>query len=180
MLTVVGQLNSLEEATDYDRRIADWFGKLGSGCVSTRPCYNCFSLISDSICLCMPVFECPKCGYENGKGLYESFKNTEIYDNSILGSLIIGTGVTMSHDDVLVIENLEEQIRTRAYFLWEQAGRPDSGELEFWVEAEKEYRGEVFPLDFLPVQSEDDYFDVNDYLSPPGGGYSKRELRMRG
>lgn len=28
-----------------------------------------------------------------------------------------------------------ERIRVRAYFLWEQAGRPEGGDLEFWDQA---------------------------------------------
>ncbi|HUR53235.1 MAG TPA: DUF2934 domain-containing protein [Gemmataceae bacterium] len=33
---------------------------------------------------------------------------------------------------------LEDVIRTRAYYLWEQAGRPDGDGAEFWFEAERE------------------------------------------
>jgi hypothetical protein len=32
----------------------------------------------------------------------------------------------------------EDQIRARAYFLWEQAGRPEGDGAQFWLEAEKE------------------------------------------
>ena len=32
----------------------------------------------------------------------------------------------------------EEQIRARAYALWEQAGRPDGDGTQFWLEAERE------------------------------------------
>jgi hypothetical protein len=32
----------------------------------------------------------------------------------------------------------DEQIRTRAYFLWVQAGRPSGDGLQFWLEAERE------------------------------------------
>ncbi|MBY0461298.1 MAG: DUF2934 domain-containing protein [Gemmataceae bacterium] len=32
----------------------------------------------------------------------------------------------------------DEQVRARAYFLWEQAGRPDGDGAEFWVRAEQE------------------------------------------
>jgi hypothetical protein len=32
----------------------------------------------------------------------------------------------------------EDVIRTRAYFLWEQAGRPDCDSAQFWLEAERE------------------------------------------
>jgi hypothetical protein len=32
----------------------------------------------------------------------------------------------------------DEQIRTRAWQLWEEAGRPEGRDEEFWYEAEKE------------------------------------------
>jgi hypothetical protein len=32
----------------------------------------------------------------------------------------------------------DEQIRARAYFLWEQAGCPTSDGVQFWLEAERE------------------------------------------
>ena len=42
----------------------------------------------------------------------------------------------MPRDDVL------EPIRTRAYFLWEQAGRPEGGDLAFWDQARAEIESE--------------------------------------
>jgi len=42
----------------------------------------------------------------------------------------------MARDDVL------EPIRTRAYLLWERAGRPEGGDLEFWERARKEIEAE--------------------------------------
>jgi hypothetical protein len=35
---------------------------------------------------------------------------------------------------------MEDEIRRRAYELWEQYGRPDSGEEEFWLKAEREIK----------------------------------------
>lgn len=43
----------------------------------------------------------------------------------------------MSRDDVL------EPIRVRAYFLWEQAGRPEGGDLNFWDEARRQVEREA-------------------------------------
>jgi hypothetical protein len=34
----------------------------------------------------------------------------------------------------------ESEIAERAYHLWEQAGRPDGGSLDFWLQAEGELR----------------------------------------
>ena len=33
---------------------------------------------------------------------------------------------------------LDDVIRTRAYFLWEQAGRPGGDGAQFWLEAQRE------------------------------------------
>lgn len=35
----------------------------------------------------------------------------------------------------------DDQVGQRAYFLWEQAGRPEGNGQEFWLAAEKELRG---------------------------------------
>ena len=37
-----------------------------TGCISARICSNCNHLISDSICLCNPIFICPNCQHKNG------------------------------------------------------------------------------------------------------------------
>ena len=42
----------------------------------------------------------------------------------------------MARDDVL------EPIRVRAYYLWEQAGKPDGGDLAFWDEARRQIEHE--------------------------------------
>ncbi len=42
----------------------------------------------------------------------------------------------MARDDIL------EPIRIRAYQLWEQAGRPEGGDLEFWERARQEIEAE--------------------------------------
>jgi hypothetical protein len=36
----------------------------------------------------------------------------------------------------------EEQIRKRAFELWEQAGKPEGREDEFWDQAQRELQGE--------------------------------------
>jgi hypothetical protein len=40
-------------------------------------------------------------------------------------------------------ESMKEQIRIRAHELWEQAGRPDGREEEFWYEAERDITREM-------------------------------------
>jgi DUF2934 family protein len=37
----------------------------------------------------------------------------------------------------------EERMRVRAYYLWEQAGRPEGSEGAFWAEAERQMRAEA-------------------------------------
>jgi len=38
--------------------------------------------------------------------------------------------------------NIEDEVRRRAYELWEQYGRPEGGEEEFWLKAEREIKQE--------------------------------------
>ncbi|MGI4953819.1 MAG: DUF2934 domain-containing protein [Janthinobacterium lividum] len=42
----------------------------------------------------------------------------------------------MARDTIL------EPIRVRAYFLWEQAGRPEGGDMDFWDEARRQIEQE--------------------------------------
>lgn len=46
--------------------------------------------------------------------------------------------------------SLDEQIRTRAYYLWEQAGEPKGTPDEYWEEARTEVEKEV---DAPPIES---------------------------
>ncbi len=39
-------------------------------------------------------------------------------------------------------EVYEDEIRARAYKLWEEAGKPDGGMDDFWFEAERQIREE--------------------------------------
>lgn len=39
--------------------------------------------------------------------------------------------------------SLVEETRRRAYELWENAGRPEGRELEFWLQAEREVRHKI-------------------------------------
>ena len=40
-----------------------------------------------------------------------------------------------------MVQPTEEQIRKRAFELWEQAGRPEGREDEFWNQAQRELQG---------------------------------------
>ena len=46
----------------------------------------------------------------------------------------------------------EEQIRVRAYYLWEQARRPEGSEAAFWAEAERQLRAEAPPVSTRAVR----------------------------
>ena len=54
----------------------------------------------------------------------------------------------MSRDAIL------EPIRVRAYFLWEQAGRPEGGDLAFWDEARRQ------------IEAEDEAQSTPDHATP--------------
>ncbi len=41
----------------------------------------------------------------------------------------------------LTITITEDQIRRRAFELWEQRSRPEGYEVEFWLQAERELKG---------------------------------------
>lgn len=41
------------------------------GCRSTAVCNSCGAVVSDSICLCIPAFTCPRCGVKNEPMIYK-------------------------------------------------------------------------------------------------------------
>lgn len=43
------------------------------------------------------------------------------------------------------MSGLEHKIRQRAYELWEQSGKTDGSEMDFWLQAEREVRAEAAP-----------------------------------
>lgn len=45
----------------------------------------------------------------------------------------------------------EEQIRTRAYYLWQQAGDPKGAPDEYWEQAREEVEKEAPPTESGPV-----------------------------
>lgn len=76
VLSILGKLNSLQEAEEYNRKEVD-APVLYRGCINSRACINCFSIVQDSICLCSGFFECPRCGHINGKELFKSISLIE-------------------------------------------------------------------------------------------------------
>lgn len=43
------------------------------------------------------------------------------------------------------MSSLEDKIRQRAYELWEQSGKTDGSEMDFWLQAEREIGAEAAP-----------------------------------
>lgn len=64
--------------------IEEYRARGGGGCISSRICEKCNHLISDSICLCLPYFVCPNCGFENGVRIKEGIKNIREFRSSFI------------------------------------------------------------------------------------------------
>lgn len=74
MLSIREDLKTAEAAKAYNRRISDYrceamAKSYHTGCISALACEHCYHVISDSICLCVGVFTCPKCGADNGRAM---------------------------------------------------------------------------------------------------------------
>jgi Protein of unknown function (DUF2934) len=52
------------------------------------------------------------------------------------------TGAVLANGGAVMPDPTDDQIRTRAHQLWEQAGKPEGREDEFWHQAEKELQEE--------------------------------------
>lgn len=61
----------------------------GFGCIGERTCNSCGAVVGDSICLCMGIFTCPRCGTENN----QSFLGT-ITPMTELDNIYIGLGIS--------------------------------------------------------------------------------------
>lgn len=78
MLSIRQDLKTREAADAFNKRIYDWrceAAQTGAhpGCIGELACVHCYHVISDSICLCIGTFTCPKCGEQNGTPIrYES------------------------------------------------------------------------------------------------------------
>ncbi len=79
----------VEDPVEYNRKINEFRAQPGSyGCVGTRACEGCGVLVSDSICLCIGAFDCPKCGYQqrpfNTTGTFIEFKGPQWMGDGIV------------------------------------------------------------------------------------------------
>lgn len=65
------KIGETDDPKEYNGRIAESRYEAiekgySTGCVGARACEGCKSIIADSICLCIPSFICPECGFDNG------------------------------------------------------------------------------------------------------------------
>jgi hypothetical protein len=68
MLSIRENLGSLEAANKYNASTREGQMKW-RGCIGSLACVHCYHVIRDSICLCVGIFDCPKCGKKNGREL---------------------------------------------------------------------------------------------------------------
>lgn len=71
MLSIRQNLKTREAADAFNQRIHDHRCEsvrmgMHPGCIGELACIHCYHVISDSICLCIGVFVCPKCEGQNG------------------------------------------------------------------------------------------------------------------
>ncbi len=66
-LSIRQNLGSREAADAFNQRVYESKATPYSGCIGELACVHCYHVISDSICLCIGRFTCPKCGKENGR-----------------------------------------------------------------------------------------------------------------
>ncbi len=50
------------------------------------------------------------------------------------------------------MDDLREMVRSRAYTLWERAGRPQGRSQEFWIAAQQEIGGDAASIPFDPFE----------------------------
>lgn len=62
---------TIEQAKKYNRGIAESIGDAiingtGFGCVAKRACEGCGIINHIGPCMCLPIFKCTECGFDNG------------------------------------------------------------------------------------------------------------------
>lgn len=55
---------TVDNPDQFEKENSETNKKYG-GCVGERACYGCGAIIADTICLCIGVFTCPRCGHKN-------------------------------------------------------------------------------------------------------------------
>lgn len=72
--------------------------------------------------------------------------NTQKNISGLLGGLINNIfGENFRPGEEIGVAPSEDQIREKAYLLWEEAGRPEGDGVEFWIRAETDLSNNVSP-----------------------------------
>ncbi len=110
MLSITGQLNSKEEALEFNRKVS--MAKFnGGGCIATMACRGCYALITDSLCLCAMCITCPKCGYNHNDDI-PKHKIVE-YDLGLIATT--GTALDKSLENYKFNLKLPEGFKLESY-----------------------------------------------------------------
>lgn len=59
---------------------------INTGCIGQRECKKCGSIITGT-CLCLPIFTCPNCGFENGEEIKTEMKKQNYDINQVFFDL---------------------------------------------------------------------------------------------
>ncbi len=87
MLSIREDLKTREAADAYNKKIHDYrcdaiTKHYHPGCVGSLACIHCYHVISDSTCLCIGIFTCPKCGKGNGKVMLPTTTGSTLFGAS--------------------------------------------------------------------------------------------------
>jgi hypothetical protein len=85
------------------------------GCVSQRTCTSCGAVVSDPICMCVGIFDCPRCGAHNNQSILGSggqqppIKFLSVSDNfpDDLGEIISNLTLKEAVDLLLYLKSKE-------------------------------------------------------------------------
>lgn len=155
MTLSIGKQLTIEEAKEFNSKQREFRSKY-FGCTSTWACEGCGVLVSDSPCMCVGHFICPKCGYENGKISKTNFKLDE-------SSKLCGDGIVLKIGDLIwksskltipdsVKKEFNEQIKEIKNKAMSEFITKDSGEREqFDTGAKRDIREGKGRFDLVPT-----------------------------
>lgn len=89
---IYSECGHTEDPKGYNQNISNWrFQALKDGnllgCVGARACESC-GTIQGGTCMCIPIFTCCKCGFENGEKWNKLWKDTVLeFDEQTILSL---------------------------------------------------------------------------------------------
>ena len=92
------------------------------GCIGERTCNSCGAVVGDSICMCVGIFTCPRCGIENNQSFLGSLAPMPEFDN-----IYIGLGISNPPPDDKVIPCFNCKQPTEKTVLKDQVWQCKSG-----------------------------------------------------